>query len=127
MVGKPRIQQIGDETFSGYPNAGTVGVTNTVGLDYFAIASQSGYVRIFSARELVVRGVLRAMGGKVNNIRFDHELLVIQKDDGRISIYRGVHKMRPITGDLRAFILQKYGQLEAEKIEELVPMYSFQP
>jgi hypothetical protein len=81
------VTQIGQERILAEPAAaGTTAIAASRDGNFFAIASKNGYVRLFSSRELAIRGIT-ILKAKILTIRFLPGMLVCMLDNGFISIF----------------------------------------
>jgi hypothetical protein len=91
---------VGHKSFSGIAKyAGTTCVSVTNELDYFAVSSIDGYIRVYKCRDLLVKGLTK-VGKGCAKILFLNNLFLVLRNDGRVVVYRGVRKMRPLGEDL---------------------------
>jgi hypothetical protein len=107
------VTQIGPERILAAPaQAGTTAIAMSQDGNYFAIASSNGYLRLYSSRELAIRGVAIHKNAKIQAIRFLPGMLVCMMDNGYVNVYL-TEVRKPLSSSFPA------------DFREIVPLYEF--
>ena len=116
---------IGNERVANAPlPKGTTASAHTKDLYFFAVASQSGYISLFSSKDTQVKG-LAFVSSPVVELSFQAGLMIAVKQNGSISVFKS--NVRPFDSAYNV-LLADYAKKEVDSdLKEIIPLYEFTP
>lgn len=103
---------------------GTTACAHTKDLYFFAVASQSGYISLFSSKDTQVKG-LALVNSPVVELSFQAGLMIAVKQNGSISVFKS--NVRPFDSAYNVILADYANKEEDNDMKEIIPLYEFTP